>query len=367
MCKVHNPVGCLTTVKTHLRQHNINDFNSVKEVINFQKNFSTFRQQIISNHERLIENEKITLNAEILQLENTIKTEKAHFENSFLREIENLRQKLDNLSTSTSLNFIHKLINFIKRWTIKKKLQSLELHLISKVSYAVSSLIDQQQYKTNRHQYITSHFRDAVAQSCLTDINKIEHKKFIIDQVKNSIYGALGEYKVVKELENLSDDNILINDFALNFNPAIIYNRQENDYIQSIQIDHLLITPSGIFIIETKNWSKKSMASLDLRSPVQQIKRTNFALFKILTDGISYDRVKLKQHHWGERKIPVKNLIVFTNSKPNDEFQYVKVLTVNELLGYVKYFKAIFTNAETEAIANYLLNLNDQKLLAKIG
>ncbi|MBK7290418.1 MAG: NERD domain-containing protein [Chitinophagaceae bacterium] len=86
-------------------------------------------------------------------------------------------------------------------------------------------------------------------------MTELENKQRVIDEVKNSIYGALGEHKVVKELENLSDENILINDFALTFHPAI-YNRQENDYIKSIQIDHLLVTPSGIFIIETKNWSE---------------------------------------------------------------------------------------------------------------
>lgn len=364
MCKVHNSVGCLTTVKTHLRRHNINDFNSINEVINFQKNFSTLKQQIISNHEQLIENEKITLDAEISQLDNAIKADKTHFENSFRSEIEELTQKLNSLSTSATLNFIQRLINFIKRSSLKKKLQSLELNLDNKVSYAVSNLVDQHQHKTNRHQFIISHFRDAVNESCLTEINKLENKRSVIDEVNNSIYGAIGEHKVVKELENLSDDNILINDFSLSFHPAI-YNRQENDYIKSIQIDHLLITPSGIFLIETKNWSEKSLASLDLRSPVQQIKRTNFALFKILTGDISSDRVRLKQHHWGDRKIPVKNLIVLTNSKPNEEFQYVKVLTVNELLGYIKYFKPMFTNAETEAIASYLLNLNDQKHLTQ--
>jgi hypothetical protein len=364
MCKVHNPVGCLTAVKAHLRRHNINDFSSINEVINFQNNFSTLRQQIISKHEQLIKNEKITLDAEISQLDNAIKADKTHFENSFRSEIEELTQKLNSLSTLTSLNFIHRLINFIKRSSLKKKLQSLELNLDNKVSYAVSTLVDKHQNKTNRHQFITSHFRDAVNESCLTEINKLENKRIVIDEVNNSIYGAIGEHKVVKELENLSDNNILINDFSLRFHPAI-YNRQENDYIKSIQIDHLLITPSGIFLIETKNWSEKSLASLDLRSPVQQIKRTNFALFKILTGDISSDIVRLKQHHWGERKIPVKNLIVLTNSKPNEEFQYVKVLTVNELLGYIKYFKPMFTNAETEAIARYLLNLNDQKHLTR--
>jgi hypothetical protein len=360
MCKVHNSVGCLTTVKTHLKRHNINDFNSLNEVINFQKNFSILRQQIISNHEQLIENEKITLDAEILQLDNAIKTDKTHFESIFRSEIEELVQKLNGLSTSTGLNFIQRFVNYIKRRFLKRELQNLELNLNNKVSYAIRNLVDQYQDKTNRHQYITSQFRDAVNESCLTEINKLENKQRIIDKVKNSIYGALGEHKVVKELENLTDENILINDFTLSFHPAI-YNRQENDYIKSIQIDHLLVTPSGIFIIETKNWSEKSLASLDLRSPIQQIKRTSFALFNILTGDISKYRINIKRHHWGDRKIPIKNLIVMTNSKPNEEFQYVKVLNVSELLSYVKYFKPMFTSSETQAIAGYLLNLSETK------
>ena len=161
---------------------------------------------------------------------------------------------------------------------------------------------------------------------------------------------------MVKELENLSDEYFLINDFSLSFETPI-YNRQENDYIKSIQIDHILVTPSGIFLIETKNWSEKSLNNLMLRSPVQQIKRTSFVLFKILNEEIASYKLNLNQHHWGNRKISIRNLIVLTNSKPNEEFQYVKVLTVNELPGYVKYFKPTFSNEETQEIANYLLKL----------
>ena len=46
-----------------------------------------------------------------------------------------------------------------------------------------------------------------------------------------------------------------------------------------------------------------------------------------------------------------------TNSKPKEEFQYVKILTVNELPGYIKYFKPTFSNNETQEITNYLLSL----------
>jgi Nuclease-related domain len=356
MCKVHNSVGCLAAIKAHLKQHNINDFNSLNEVVNFQKNFSNLKQQIILHHGQLIENEKITLAAEILQLDKAIKTDKAHLESSFLREIEELKQKINSLYSSTDWNFIKRFVNYTKRCVYKTKLQDLELNLDYEVNYAVKGLVDQHQDKTNRYQYITSHFSDAVNESCLIKIAELENIQRIIAQVENLIYGAFGEHKVVKELAKLSDENVLINDFALSFHPAI-YNRQENDYIKSVQIDHLLVTPSGIFLIETKNWSEKSLGSLELRSPVQQVKRTNFALFKILTGDISNERLKIKQHHWGDRRIPIRNLIVLTNSKPKEEFQYVKVLTVNQLLSYVRYFKPMFTSAETQAIANYLLNL----------
>jgi len=101
--------------------------------------------------------------------------------------------------------------------------------------------------------------------------------------------------------------------------------------------------------------------NLSFYSPVQQIKRANFVLFKILTQEIANYRLNLNRHHWGNRKIPIRNLIVLTNSKPKEEFQYVKILTVNELLGYVAYFKPTFSNKETQEIANYLLNLTNQK------
>jgi hypothetical protein len=205
------------------------------------------------------------------------------------------------------------------------------------------------------------HFKEAVQESALVQIRELENKQWVIDEVKTSIYGALGEHKVVKELENLTDENVLINDFALSFQPPI-YNRQENDYIQSIQIDHVLVTLSGIFLIETKNWSEQSLRDLDLRSPVHQVKRTNFALFKILTGDIANGQLKVNQHHWGDRKIPIRNLVVLINSKPNEEFQYVKVLTLNELLSYVRYFKPIFTSMETQAISHHLLNLNKTKI-----
>ena len=162
----------------------------------------------------------------------------------------------------------------------------------------------------------------------------------------------------MKTLETLSDEYFLINDFAVSFSPAI-YNRQENDYIESVQIDHILVGPSGIFIIETKNWNQKSLDNISLRSPVAQIKRTSFVLYYLLNNESSQNHIGLDMHHWGDRKIPIKNLIVFTNIKPKEEFQYVKILTTHELLGYVNYFDPIFSYDETKRIADTIITIND--------
>ena len=353
MCKVYNQIGSLTTIKSHLRSNNVNDFNSLNELLNFQKNYSINRQQIISNHSILIESEKTTLKEEIEQLEKVIETNKNEFTQKLKSELEQLKELLETLILPQS-NILKKIINFFKSYEAKRKIREIELNFDSIVANSVKYSSNLLLNKNSRYNYILSDFSDVVNQSSLSQLCELEKKKTVIDKVNNSIYGAIGEHKVLKDLENLSDDYILINDFVCTFYPPI-YNRQENDYIKSIQIDHILISPSGIFLIETKNWSEHSLNNLSLRSPVEQVKRTSFAIFRMLADKTSL----LDQHHWGDRKIPIRNLIVLINQKPNEEFQYVKILTLKELRNYVEYFKHSFSTKETQMIAEYLLRLNE--------
>jgi len=354
MCKVYNPIGSLTTIKSHLYKHNVHEYKSVNELINFQKNYSFTRQRIISNHQVLIEKEKNTLSDTIIQLDNSINAKRSVLEKQMLSEVQTLKNDLDNIPPGHH-NIIHSLINRVSKIGLNLRIRNNKLFFNLKIAFSVRHLTKNYNQAINRHQYIVSYFEDAVMKSSLPHLNELDRKKRIIDEINNSIYGALGEQKVVKELEKLPDDHILINDFTCIFQRAI-YNRQENDYIKSIQIDHILVSPSGVFLIETKNWSQRSMDNPGLFSPVQQVKRTNFVLYKILNGDIANGRFALKKHHWGKRKIPIRNVIVFIDHKPTQEFQYVKILTLNSLLSYVKYFEPCFSVRETQMIANYLLN-----------
>jgi hypothetical protein len=55
----------------------------------------------------------------------------------------------------------------------------------------------------------------------------------------------------------------------------------------SVQIDHLLVSPFGVFLIETKNWSDQSLNNLSLRSPVQQIKELSCTQLLAIITGVS--------------------------------------------------------------------------------
>ena len=355
MCKVYNSIGCLTTVKLHLDKHNITEFKSLNKMISFQKNYSASRQNIISTSEIIIENERSKIISENLQLKNLIASTKAVVKKKLLEQIEHSKLRLQILSSLEPQNFWQKVINYLRIFFIKRKIRSYEQSLPSKILRAVNQLMKTYQRNENRCNYINSKFQDAVIDNCSGDLRTLERKKILIDEVNRSIYGAIGEQKVVQELEKLHDEYVLINDFCLSFSPPI-YNRRENDYIKSIQVDHLLIAPSGVFVIETKNWSKQSMNSLNLRSPVSQLRRSSFALFVVLNKNTEGQVLNL--HRWGKKKIALKNILVFINQKPLEEFQYVKVLALNQLLNYIKYFPPIFTEKETATIANELISLS---------
>ena len=362
MSRTYNTIGSLTTLKSHLEENNISDFKSLKEVIDFQHSFATSRQQLIAHHKNLIEEEKNLLNLELKDLDTAIETKRQQTEQILTDEIEKFKQQLNISINNNTTNLLQKITKFLRVWDLKRKIRNKENNFDSNVKRRISNLVDNYQEKSSRHQFIISNVDEAVKQSVHNSLSELERKKTVIDNLNSFIYGALGEQKVVKALENLSDEYILINDFSVSFSPAI-YNRQENDYIKSVQIDHILVAPSGIFLIETKNWSEKSLANLSLHSPVQQIRRTSFVLFKLLNNEISNYHLRLNKHHWGDKKISIKNLIVMTNTKPQEEFQYVKVLTLNELLGYINYFKPTFSINETQRIADFLLSINEQKII----
>lgn len=356
MSIVYNTIGSISALKKHLAKAGIDDFSSLNDIIEYQNAYAVTRQRLLAHHQALVAQEAKLLHETLQSLDATLQSKRRNTEELLMHPIEALKQQREVCFRQHPSGIFNQMSRYLRlgyyNILIKYKLYFFDWN----VKRAIRQLSNDYRLKSDRYQFITSNEAKAVHQSAQHSLAELDRKKAVLDQLSNLIYGALGEHKIVKALENLPDEYILINDFSVSFSQAI-YNGRTKDYIKSVQIDHILVAPSGIFLIETKNWSKESMDNLNLWSPVEQIRRANFVLYKLLSDAIQKQRILLDKHHWGDRKISIKNILVLVNHKPREEFQYVKVLTLSELCGYVQYFKPIFSLDETQRIADFLLHL----------
>lgn len=353
MSQVYNQIGSLKQVKKLLLENKVKDFSSIREVLDFHTDFMQHKLEIISSHQRLIAQEKIDLKEEVATIRDQLDNSKADLTLRLLAELESLKHQLNSLPVTSDFTF-RNLLNHIKSIYLKRKIKDLDTNfdfIIERIFEETGKLLQQ---KRSRLNYIDTDFDKAVDASAETELRELVRKKKIIDEIMPAILGAVGESKVEQELRLLPEGCFLINDFVLTFKKPLYY-KEEKSYIKSIQIDHLLVSSAGIFIMETKNWSAQSLANLDLRSPVRQIRRSAFALNQVIKNQTAF----LFTHHWGERKLSLRNLIVFINQKPIEEFEYVKILTLNELRGYIEYFKPIMTDVEAEKWAKYLVSINE--------
>jgi len=366
MTIVIGQIESLTRIKAELSQRGISRFNSVAEINVFIKNYEDEKERVSIQTKREVKNEIASLEAELNKLQE-------QYENLRATETDNLEKKIEVL-TQKNLQIQAKKVHFLMEgfqsvWLeiLHYRITRLQKHFnrtINKKTAAASEkvhVVNQQlnEYRTNEEKIIADR-----TYSKMKDMSKT---KEVVDSLYTQIAGAVGENLVVNELKKLSDKNILYNDYSIVFNKPI-YNRKEKDSIYSIQIDHLLITHAGVFIIETKNWSKKSIANIDLRSPIKQIRRTSYALFTLLNKGSKQFGVILKKHHWGDRQIPIRNVVVMIHKKPKEKFNFVQVKTLNELNRYINYFEPIFDDAEVNRISDYLGSIRDQnQIVAKIN
>jgi hypothetical protein len=104
-----------------------------------------------------------------------------------------------------------------------------------------------------------------------------------IEAVANSreLAGAVAELDVIRTLSTLPDSYTLLNDVHLTARQFI---RFDGVPLQTAQLDHLLIGTTGVYVIETKNWSKAFMASSEHFDPIEQVKRASYLCWRILQD-----------------------------------------------------------------------------------
>ena len=347
MARIYGTIESLKSLKSELEINGISRFNSVKSINEFLSNYNSEKITILENASNKLEKEYFETCNNLKQRKQN-KIERIKIESEKIdNQIVTLKSKIDSINSKDS-NFIKKVISRIRLFFIKKQTNHFIQNKIKLISSSVNHItinIQKDEFFIKEYETKKLNLIDNISKP---EIERIESIRNVLESSKNLIAGAIGENLVVQEIKKLSDDYVLINDFNLSFSSPIFYKKQ-NQRIYSVQIDHLLITKAGIFVIETKNWSKSSVNTISLRSPIEQIERSNFALYVYISKKIT-----LNEHHWGEQRVPIRNLIVMINNKPSGQFKYVSIKLLRELNDYIKYFEPVLTDKQFNRIVTEL-------------
>jgi hypothetical protein len=275
-------------------------------------------------------------------------------EKELLDEKNKTQMQIEKYSIFTN-NFFKKVYHRYKLYILNKRKIILKDDFENEKKRPFLKSEKELQIKKEELLYLKNNFDHVVQERFKVFEEKYILASSLIEENISIYLGAIGEQKALDTLKALPDTYYVINGFSLDIRPPI-YNKNTGDHIGSIQADHVVVGPGGVFLIETKNWSNKSIQNRDFYSPVEQLKRTSYVLFILLNDAGNYDD-SILEHHWGSKKVSVRNILLMISNKPNQEFQFVKMLTLNEILSYIKYFKPIYSATEVKAIYDVFINL----------
>ena len=144
-----------------------------------------------------------------------------------------------------------------------------------------------------------------------------------------TIKGSFGEKQVSKQLNKLDPENyILLND---------LYIPKKNG--STTQIDHILISHKGLFVIETKNYSGWIMGSENSQYWTQVIYKRKEKFYNPIWQNSGH--IKALQEYLGDtlKDVPIYSVIVFGKQatlKFNTPFTKAKVIKSEKLLSVIQ-------------------------------
>lgn len=135
--------------------------------------------------------------------------------------------------------------------------------------------------------------------------------------------GAQAELAVIDRLRMLPSSAVVFNDVRLEATRHIHFNGAA---LMSAQIDHVVLTPAGVFVIETKNWGHRFVEAGDFYDPFEQVSRASYLCYDLLRENFGKTRVR--------------SIIASVGRLPNAPADsYVKVVSPERLNGYISGFR----------------------------
>jgi Nuclease-related domain len=150
--------------------------------------------------------------------------------------------------------------------------------------------------------------------------------------------GAEAELAVIDHLRMLPSSAVVFNNVRLE---ATRHIRFDGAGLMSAQIDHVVLTPAGVFVVETKCWSRSFVESGDFYNPFEQVSRANYLCYDLLRESFG--------------KMRVRSIIACVGSLPDPpRDSYIKVVRPEGLTSYISGFRNVeFTSERFDELRNF--------------
>jgi|SaaInlStandDraft_5_1057022.scaffolds.fasta_scaffold30114_2 hypothetical protein len=357
MAKVINTVGSMSMLKRELDNLRITDFDSVKSIHDFQNQYKQSRIELRKQVRESLEDEKVTLPKNIKELEEKRKRHEVQLSSYFEGKLTEYTDIVQDMAHSNS-SFFKSIYGKLKSELFQWKIQRLNQQKTNTIISALTPHNQKLQKLKARLESIANDFDSALESDFLFAVRKLDwtHQKLL--DLYPLISGTIGESKVAKALANLPNPYVVINDVCISFEKPL-YNKLEQDRIYSVQIDHIVVGPSGIFVIETKNWSESSLSKGEYYSPVRQVKRNGYALFAVLNRATKNSNIDLDSD-LGKRRISVHNVLALTGAILHKRYEHVRITDVKAINKYIQYFGNEYSEHEIRSIVDFIQYINEQ-------
>jgi len=260
----------------------------------------------------------------------------------FGRKIRPVQDRIDALEKQqdemNEKGLLYKLFHLFEVIRLSSEIKKSR-HKLKKITSEKNDNLKEQSKIFGKKRLDVSQFRDDVIYDLKKEIYDTERRVATIEETlkSNDYYGAVAELRMIDFLKKLPDSYYVVNDICIKLAKSIRFN---DEWISSVQIDHLVVSPFGIFIIEVKNWSKKFASEGNFHDPYNQVERYNRACYILLKD---YFPVKLK------------NIIACSGYLPSKmDKKYTVVRSIENVTGYILWFKEqIYEQKTVEQIVKF--------------
>jgi hypothetical protein len=305
------------------------------------KKFETLQeiQQFYDHHEQILAEIKEEISRQQDQLILDLTNEEIRLDRQLQEAIARQTREVDNTIHEFSLKstlvpgFLIRTGYRLRYW-IALALRNSHIH-------GPCSGISNNLYNVRGRKNNTIHTKQTVIQQ---ECYNIERSYEFLKTNESFLIGAHGEEEVISQLSFLPDEYHVLNDVNLRFDRAVHW-RKNNEYIKTCQIDHIVAGPTGIFLLETKNW-KSSDIEIKSDKLIHQVQRAGIALWYYTKD----------YYHGKNEQPKFRSVVISLNGTTAGRKlnQYIDVITPYQACKYIANRETILSEEAVKKIVKIL-------------